>query len=648
MATASSDNNSILTPLRLAVQEQGNIVRKMKENKLPELEIQGALQELKKRKKLLEIKEKELEPPEEKFDRGALEDLIKRRFFYRPSFLIYGGIAGLYDFGPLGCAMKTNFLSAWRKHFVLEEGMFEVDTSILTPEPVLRASGHVERFADYMVKDVKTGDCYRADHLLIQHMKKLANDNPHNQDEYESVIRQADNYSQADLGDLFVHYQIKAPATGNDLSAPVEFNLMFSTSIGPGNAIPGFLRPETAQGIFVNFKHLLEFNEGRLPFAGAQIGKAFRNEISPRSGLLRVREFEMAEIEHFVDPDKKNDISKFDRVADHKILFYSACNQMEGKPAAEITVGEAVASGMVANKTLGYFIARIHMFLLKLGVAEDRVRFRQHMSNEMAHYACDCWDAECKTSYGWVECVGCADRSCYDLTRHAEATNVDMTAKVPVPEPFNVECVDVLPNKVTIGKQFRGDSKAIMDALSSLSPSQVTSLEAEIASNNAYELTIGDKKFTLSPSMISINKYVKTVHVVDVVPSVIEPSFGIGRILYTVLEHNFSKREGDQQRNWLCLPPSIAPISCTVLPLSKKTEFDEAVRIIVDGLKLHGISCKVEDSGASIGRRYARTDEIGIPYGITIDFDTLKTNTATLRERNTMQQIRAEVSLHKL
>lgn len=160
-----------------------------------------------------------------------------------------------------------------------------------------------------------------------------------------------------------------------------------------------FLRPETAQGIFVNFKRLLEFNGGRLPFAGAQIGKAFRNEISPRSGLLRVREFEMAEIEHFVDPNKKDNLQKFRSVADLNITFYSACDQMDGKSPQEIPLGKAVSSGMVANETLGYFIGRIYLFLLKMGVAKDKLRFRQHLGNEMAHYACDCWDAECKTSY---------------------------------------------------------------------------------------------------------------------------------------------------------------------------------------------------------------------------------------------------------
>lgn len=184
---------------------------------------------------------------------------------------------------------------------------------------------------------------------------------------------------------------------------------MFQTHIGPSGAVKGFLRPETAQGIFVNFKRLLEFNQGKLPFAAAQIGNAFRNEISPRSGLIRVREFTMAEVEHFCDPVEK-DHPKFSGVADTVMNLYSADNQMAGEAAKQVKIGDAVAAGTVANQTLGYFLARIQNFLMKIGVDNSRLRFRQHMANEMAHYACDCWDAEILTSYGWVECVGCADR----------------------------------------------------------------------------------------------------------------------------------------------------------------------------------------------------------------------------------------------
>jgi glycyl-tRNA synthetase len=174
---------------------------------------------------------------------------------------------------------------------------------------------------------------------------------------------------------------------------------MFDTAIGPSGDKKGYLRPETAQGQFLNFSKLLDFNNARMPFASASIGKSFRNEISPRAGLLRVREFLMAEIEHFVDPkDKKH--PRFVEVQDLKCRFLPKDVQQAGKAdISEATVGEAVSSGMVDNETLGYFLARIWMFLRKIGCDMSRVRFRQHMNNEMAHYASDCWDAELHTSY---------------------------------------------------------------------------------------------------------------------------------------------------------------------------------------------------------------------------------------------------------
>lgn len=189
------------------------------------------------------------------------------------------------------------------------------------------------------------------------------------------------------------------PQTGGVLEAPVEFNLMFDTAIGPSGDLKGFLRPETAQGQFLNFSKLLDFNNAKMPFASASIGKSFRNEISPRAGLLRVREFLMAEIEHFVDPKDKRH-SRFADMKDLKCRFLPKDVQQAGKTElSEITIGEAVASGMVDNETLGYFLGRIWLFLTKIGCDMTRVRFRQHMNNEMAHYASDCWDAEIHNSY---------------------------------------------------------------------------------------------------------------------------------------------------------------------------------------------------------------------------------------------------------
>ncbi|GIZ03289.1 glycine--tRNA ligase [Caerostris extrusa] len=432
---------NILQPFRLAVKEQGDLVRELKANGAPELDVKKAVNELKLRKKALE--DKELAPPEIGFDRARMEDLLKRRFYFDQSFAIYGGVTGQFDFGPMGCAMKNNILNLWRSHFILEEQMLEVDCTILTPENVLKASGHVDRFADLMVKDLKNGECFRLDHLIKAHLEKLMtekNVTPQQIAEYEDIIVKLDGYSKDEMNAILRKFDMKSPNTGNDLSDALEFNLMFSTSIGPTGNLKGFLRPETAQGIFVNFKRLLQFNQGRLPFAAAQIGNSFRNEISPRTGLIRVREFTMAEIEHFVDPRYKEH-PKFKQVQNLKLTLYSACNQMNGESAFISTIGDAVEKGIVANQTLGYFMARICQFLVTVGVTPEKLRFRQHMSNEMAHYATDCWDAEIKTSYGWVECVGCADRSCYDLTQHTKATGVKLNAEAQLKEAISFDCV---------------------------------------------------------------------------------------------------------------------------------------------------------------------------------------------------------------
>ncbi|CAH3017408.1 unnamed protein product [Porites evermanni] len=648
MSGCGAENSSILDNLRKSVKEQGDLVRKLKEENAPANDLEVAIKELKVRKKALETKEKELAPKQEKFDRAKLEDLLKRRFFFVPSFEIYGGVAGLYDYGPSGCAMEANMINIWKSHFVLEEQMLEIRASLLTPHPVLKASGHVDRFADFMVKDVKTGDCFRADHLLEGHLEKLLADkklDAEKRKEYESVIGQIDNYGMKELGDLISKYDAKAPVTGNDLTNPVEFNLMFTTSIGPSGLIPGYLRPETAQGIFVNFKRLLDANNGRLPFAAAQIGPAFRNEISPRSGLLRVREFTLAEIEHFVDPTDKSH-PKFENVSSQKVTLYPSENQIEGKPPLNISLEDAVNQKIISTQTMGYFLGRVYLFLLKVGADPKKIRFRQHMFNEMAHYACDCWDAELLTSYGWIECVGCADRACYDLSVHTKAAGERLVAQVDLPQPEMVDMVEVVPEKPTIGKAFKKEGKIVMDYLAQIDKDSVKEFEDKLNENGEATITVDSKEFIIQKSMIrEIRRYQKEVHVRDVEPHVIEPSFGVGRIMYSVLEHNFQIREGDEQRTWLSLPPAVAPVKCSVLPLSKNKEFVQFVKKLSASLTELDISHKVDDSSGSIGRRYARTDEIAIPFGITVDFDTVnkEPHSATLRERNSTRQIRAEI-----
>ncbi|XP_050827166.1 glycine--tRNA ligase [Serinus canaria] len=639
---------ALLAPLRNAVRQQGELVRKLKEEKAPQVDIDRAVAELKARKRILEAKELALQPKDDIVDRVKMEDTLKRRFFYDQAFSIYGGVSGLYDFGPVGCALKNNIIQAWRHHFIQEEQILEIDCTMLTPEPVLKTSGHVDKFADFMVKDVKNGECFRADHLLKAHLQKLMSDKKctaEKKAEMENVLTQLDNYGQQELADLFVNYNVKSPVTGNDLSPPVSFNLMFKTSIGPGGNMPGYLRPETAQGIFLNFKRLLEFNQGKLPFAAAQIGNSFRNEISPRSGLIRVREFTMAEIEHFVDPSEKNH-PKFQNVADLNILLYSAKAQVSGQSAHVMRLGDAVQQGVINNSVLGYFIGRIYLFLTKVGVSPEKLRFRQHMENEMAHYACDCWDAESKTSYGWIEIVGCADRSCYDLSCHARATKVPLIAEKHLKEPRTVNIVQFEANKGAIGKAYKKDAKVVMEYLSMCDECYISEMEQLLNEKGEFTVETEGKTFLLTKDMVTVKRFQKTLHVEEIIPNVIEPSFGIGRIMYTVFEHTFRIREGDEQRTYFSFPAVVAPFKCSVLPLSQNQEFMPFVKELSEALTRTGISHKVDDAAGSIGRRYARTDEIGVAFGITIDFDTVNRtpHTATLRDRDSMRQIRAEIS----
>mmetsp|Transcript_3876 Transcript_3876/g.3766 ORF Transcript_3876/g.3766 Transcript_3876/m.3766 type:complete len:655 (-) Transcript_3876:50-2014(-) len=612
------------------------------------------------------------------FSRESLEQVLKRRFFFAPSFEIYGGVSGLYDYGPPGCALQANIIDTWRKHFILEEDMLEVDCTMLTPHEVLKTSGHVDKFADWMCRDLKTGEIFRADHLVEEVLEsrlkgdKAARGVSTEEDEedaekkkrkkkvkeiksiklddevvkeYENVLAQIDGYSGSQLGELMTKYKINNPVTDGPLELPIEFNLMFETAIGPSGQLKGFLRPETAQGQFLNFSKLLDCNNEKMPFASASIGKSFRNEISPRAGLLRVREFLMAEIEHYVDPEDKSH-SRFDEIKDIKLKFLPKNVQESGSnELTEKSVGDAVSSGMVDNETLGYFLARIYLFLIKIGVDPSRLRFRQHMSNEMAHYAADCWDAELQTSYGWIECVGCADRSAYDLSVHSARTNEKLVVRQPLPEPVLVEKYEVNIAKKKFGPKFRKDAGTVEKWLLARTQCELEDLSKELNENNKIVFKIDSipDSIELDTEFVKIEKVKRTEHIREFTPNVIEPSFGIGRILYSIFEHQFWARPEDKDRNVLSLPPLVAPTKVLLVPLSSNAELQPIVKKISAFLRKEQVPFKVDDSSASIGKRYARNDELGTPFGITIDFDSVKDESVTLRDRDSTKQVRGSL-----
>eukprot|EP00927_Polykrikos_kofoidii_P016720 TRINITY_DN17577_c0_g1_i1.p1 TRINITY_DN17577_c0_g1~~TRINITY_DN17577_c0_g1_i1.p1 ORF type:complete len:673 (-),score=114.56 TRINITY_DN17577_c0_g1_i1:90-1982(-) len=595
-------------------------------------------------------------------NRKELEDLCRRRFFFRQGSEIYGGVSGFFTYGPPGCALKTNIIQQWRNHFVIEEQLQEIDDTNIMPHAVLKASGHVDRFSDFLVRD--TADekkFFRADKLLEDVMdEKLKEKSISEQQKKEFAIvkAQADAYSKAELTEVFKKYDVRSPDSGNTLTEPEPFNLMFATPIGPAGLIQGYLRPETAQGIFLNYKFCLEQNANKLPFGVAQIGKAFRNEIAPRQGLTRQREFTQAEIEWFVKPTAKQH-PRFVRYADTKLLLFPSPKQLAGESHVEMTIGEAVKNGTVNNETLGYFIVRTYKFLTSIGVKAEHCRFRQHLPTEMAHYACDCWDAEIETCYGWLECVGIADRACFDLNAHSTATKVDLAYRETLDKPVEVEVLTLTkPAGIAVMKAFGKKGRQVKDWLEGLPTETLQTLVDEVGQKKSsvrnVELADGALECTFLPEHVVCEKKIEKRSTTTFMPGVVEPSFGIDRILFATLEHAYYARPKDasvddkQTRGVLSFAPVIAPYKLTLLPQDQRISRDEKYSVISNTLRQRlsslGHSYTVDDSNATLGKRYSRNDELGIPFAVTVDFDSMTDNCVTLRERDSMAQIRLPVA----
>ncbi|EME81823.1 uncharacterized protein MYCFIDRAFT_50321 [Pseudocercospora fijiensis CIRAD86] len=614
------------------------------------------------------------------FDRTAFESLLRRKCFLWQSFEPYGATKGLFDYGPPLETIEAEFVNIWRDHFIRTEKMMALKCSMLTPYKVLETSGHVAKFADYMCKDPKTGEILRSDHLIkdvietrlkgdreargekieedaeAEAKKKKKNKNVAKTavklddavvKEYEHLLATLDDQTGEDMGALIRKHDIRNPSSGNQVEDPVSVNLMFQTQIGASGKEPAFLRPETAQGQFLSFQKLLEYSDGQLPFASASIGYSFRNELSPRSGLLRVREFLMAEVEHFVDPLSGKKHPKFDSVRDVKLpLLARDVQQAGGSTSTVMTIGEAVDKKVVDNETLGYFLVRIMLFMERIGVDMKKLRFRQHMANEMAHYAADCWDCELFNSYGWIECVGCADRSAYDLSVHAKATGVPLEVRERLDEPKKVEEWIAQLDKKKSGPKFKKDAGKVQAALDSLSQDLKEKLSVSLQKDGKVEVDVPDVangKVELESDIVKIEKETRTETMRTYTPNVIEPSFGIGRILYSLLEHVYWTRDGDEARSVMSFKPSIAPVKVLVVPLQKDTKFAPLLRELEQRLDDAALSFKVDQSGVSIGKRYSRNDELGIPFGITVDYESLEGKGFTLRDRDSTKQVRSSL-----
>jgi len=523
--------------------------------------------------------------------------MSKRRGFIYPSFEIYGGIAGFYDYGPLGSQLKNNVENLWRRFFLLQDNCVEISTPTITLYEVLKASGHVEEFTDLTVDCTRCNRSYKVEDII----------------EKDISVEQAVKENH-----------IICPTCKATLHDAHPVNLMFSTTIGAGEGRKAFLRPETAQGIFTNFHLLYQYNRKRLPFGVVQIGRGYRNEISPRQGTLRQREFSMAEAEVFFDPKDKTHPC-FESIKEKELFLFD--NEKELK----MSVADAVKKRIINNQALAYYMYLTQDFLFTAGVDPKRFRFRKHAADELAHYATECWDAELFSErFGWVECVGIADRSAYDLNAHIETSSVDMYALRALEQPREVSMRKVVPKMNILGPRFGKLAGAIKEQLETLDAATVKNIAVKIEGKSldipkeCYEIVEVNEKQTSE----------------KFVPHVIEPSYGIDRILYFILEHNYvEEKKKDEEYTILKLNPLIAPIKTGVFPLISDEKLIRIAQRIDAELRTAGISTFYDESG-TIGRRYARMDEIGTPFCITIDHDSLNDNQVTVRDRNTTKQDR--------
>ena len=464
-----------------------------------------------------------------------LTSLSKQRGFIFQSSEIYGGLGSTWDYGPLGVELKRNIKDDWWKSMVISrQNVVGMDASILMHPDVWRASGHVDNFHDPLVDNKESKKRYRLDHLLEDQpdevidfftnklLKDMSNIDSE-EDRFQAIVSALINLGK-DSQEILNESKMIDPETRKpgDWTNIRQFNLMFKTHMGPieDSGSIAYLRPETAQGIFVNFQNVQSTSRQKIPFGIAQIGKAFRNEITTGNFIFRTREFEQMEMEFFTHPQETE-----------KWLKYWS------------------------NERLNWFKS--------LGINENKLRLRAHGDDELAHYSSACFDVEYQFDFGWSELEGIADRGTYDLDKHAENSGKKMS----------------------------------------------------------YFDQPNNEHFT---------------------PAVVESSAGVDRAVLTVLADAYTEEEvnGDM-RNVLKLSPKIAPITVAVFPLMNKNGMPEMAQKLVDDLR--GYYSSFYDAGGSIGRRYRRQDEAGTPFGITVDHDTLEDHTVTLRDRDTMEQVRVSI-----
>lgn len=546
-----------------------------------------------------------------------LTSMLRRRGIILPAFEIYGGVSGLIDYGPVGASIRRRVVQSWVDHWLSHGDIVEIDSPTVTPETVLIASGHVGEFNDLMTECKSCNSIFRADHLV------------------EEQYPNADSLSAEEIDKLLGNGANCPNCSENTWTPAKPMNLMFSTKIGAMSAgRTAYMRPETAQGMFMLFPALYRHFRQKLPFGAIQTGKGYRNEISPRQGMIRLREFNMAELEYFIDPEKPP-AADLNRRTEIVLLVPDPDGPHSGE--TRMGFGAALDSGIVRHPTVAWFLARTWDFLVNVGIDPERIRFRQHASTEMAHYAEDCWDCEIYGEHGWIECVGIANRTCHDLLSHEKKSNskgLRAWRQFSVPRSQKIDRLTAIGS--VIGPYFRGEAGLVTSALEELS---------DIPEFFPFKLTLSNGNVvSIDENMVERRKEVVNVSGEWFTPHVIEPAFGIDRIIWHILDHSYqeSKKEGEDY-TFLRLPEGISSVDCVVLPLFDKDGMGELAKEITKAINSLPHRSAEMDSSKSIGRRYARADEIGVPWALTIDHTSLEDGSVTIRRRDDQVQVRAFV-----
>jgi glycyl-tRNA synthetase len=558
----------------------------------------------------------------------AVNELARRRGFYWQSYEIYGGVSGFATYGALGARLKQNIEKKLRELLVYKLGIMEIESPVITPERVFEASGHIEHFKEPMVGCMKCKKRFRADHLV--------------RDSSKISQAEAEKLSLTQLNEAIEKQRICCPECGGAFDEPKQFLTMFKTSIGPYSDAVGYGRPEAAQGIFVEFKRLYEMAREKLPFGALQIGRALRNEISPRQGLLRLREFTIADLEFFFDPEEP-DCYLLKDVENEILRLLLADTIVKGsEELVEVTVSEALKKGYIKFEWQAVFMAFARKLLMDLGIPAERQRFIEKLPWERAHYSLQTFDQEVLVEHwGWVEVTACACRTDYDLKRHAEYSGEDMHVFKEYEKPIEKEQLIIKPIMAKLGPTFKNEAGKVAEMLSRANPREV---ETSLKQNGCCMLG----HYKVLAEHVDIKREKTTERGRRFIPHVIEPTYGSDRLFYVAFEYAYRVKE---DRVLLSFPRDIVPIQVGVYSLMSKDGLPEKAQEVHRMLLDEGFICEFDEAG-SIGRRYARADEVGVPLGITVDYDTLNDNTVTVRDRDSWKQVRTKIDalpelLHK-